>query len=677
MGRARELAELHQALEDALAGRGRLVLVAGEPGIGKSKLATELVRHAQAQGARVLVGRCWEAGGAPAYWPWVQSMRLYVRDADPEALREQLGLGAAQLAQLLPELHELYSDLPEPPDMESEGARFRLFEAVSAFLRSASQDRPLLLVLDDLHAADEPSLLLLRFVAREMADSRLLVVCAYRDVDPTLKDPLSGTLAELAREGWTTRLGLEGLTEADVAEYVELSTGTEPASALVRTISAETEGNPLFVTEVVRLLESEGPLATEDASLRIPPGVRAVIGRRVARLSSPCRKLLLAASVLGRELELDVLARLSELERDDLLDNLDEAMTERVMGVVPGSPGQLRFGHALIRDTLYDELTPARRLQLHRQAGEALETAHAADLDPHLTELAHHFAAAAPAGQREKALEYARRAADHAAAQLAYEEAARLYELALGLVEEPGARCELLLSLGRARARAGDTPASKQAFREAAELAESSGQPRQLAHAALEYGVAGAGIIWDVSRDDEYLVPLLDRALAALGRKDDKLRVRLLARLAGGPLRDASFPPERKDALSREALAIARRLDDPATLAYALEGYILGHHSPTHTPHQLELATELVEVAEQAGDKERLFHAHDERFDTPARAGRCRRRAGRARDHGGAGPGGPDSTDGLARTDGAGDDGSSRGPLRRRRGRHHRGLRAG
>ena len=209
----------------------------------------------------MLVGRCWEAGGAPAYWPWVQSMRLYVRDTDPEALREQLGLGAAQLAQLLPELHELYSDLPEPPDMESEGARFRLFEAVSAFLRSASEDRPLLLVLDDLHAADEPSLLLLRFVAREMADSSLLVVCAYRDVDPTLKDPLSGTLAELAREGWTTRLGLEGLTEADVAEYVELATGTEPESALVRTISAETEGNPLFVTEVVHLLESEGPLA--------------------------------------------------------------------------------------------------------------------------------------------------------------------------------------------------------------------------------------------------------------------------------------------------------------------------------------------------------------------------------------------------------------------------------
>ena len=344
--------------------------------------------------------------------------------------------------------------------------------------------------------------------------------------------------------------------------------------------------------------------------------MRAVIGQRVARLSEPCRELLVGASVLGREFELDVVAGLSELGHDQVLDVLDEAMTERVMGAVPGSPGRLRFGHALIRDTLYDELTPARRLQLHRQAGEALESVHSPDLDPHLTELAHHFVAAAPAGQTQKAVDYARRAGDRATAQLAYEEAARLYELALSLVDGPVERCELLLLLGRAQVRAGDTPASKRAFREAADLAEGSGQTRQLVQAALEYGIAGAGIIWDVSRDDEYQVPLLNRALAALGGEDDRLRVRLLARLAGGPLRDASVPPEKKHALSTEALEIARRLGDPATLAYALEGYIVSHHAPTHSPRQLELATELVEVAERAGDKERLLHGHDERFDT-------------------------------------------------------------
>ena len=675
VGRARELAELHQGLEDALAGRGRLVMVAGEPGIGKSKLATELVRHAQAQGARVLVGRCWEAGGAPAYWPWVQSMRLYVRDADPEALREQLGLGAAQLAQLLPELHELYPDLPKPPDMESEGARFRLFEAVSAFLRSASQDRPLLLVLDDLHAADESSLLLLRFVAREMADSRLLVVCAYRDVDPTLKDPLSGTLAELAREGWTTRLGLEGLTETDVAEYVELSTGTEPASALVRTISAETEGNPLFVTEVVRLLESEGPLATEEASLRIPPGVRAVIGRRAARLSSPCRKLLLTASVLGRELELDVLAHLSELERDDLLDNLDEAMTERVMGVVPGSPGQLRFGHALIRDTLYDDLTPARRLQLHRQAGEALEAAHAADLDLHLTELAHHFAAAAPAGQAEKAVEYAGRAGDRAAAQLAYEEAARLYELALTLVDEPVERGALLLSLGRARVRAGDTPASKQGLPRGG---GARGQQRRDAAA----GAGGARIRGRGC--GHYLGRLAGRRVPRPAARPCARGARRCGRQAAGP---PAGPPGRRPAARRQL---------PARAKARAEHRSAGDRPPAGRPrHRCLRARELhpeppfapahpqaARARDGAGGGRRASRGQGapaararRALRLAPRAGRCRRRASRARDHGSACAAAADPTDRLAPADRAGDDGPSRGPLCRCGGRARRGLR--
>jgi predicted ATPase len=369
VGRERVLAELVGGLDDAFAGRGRLFLLVGEPGIGKSRLAEELIAHARARGARVLVGRCWEAGGAPAYWPWVQSLRAYVRENDPAALRSQLGAGAAELAQIIPELRRHFPDLPEPRALESEGARFRLFEAASSFLRSATQARPLVLVLDDLHAADEPSLLLLRFVARGLADSRLLVVGAYRDVDPTLQDPLTSALAELVREPQTAQITLPGLTEPDVTEYIELSTGSGPPPGLVQAIHAETEGNPLFVAEVVRLLEAEGRMAQAHARLRIPPGVRAVIGQRVRRLSERCRSLLVPASVMGREFRLDALARLSELSRDELLDVLDEAMAERVLGDVPISPGLLRFGHALIRDTLYDELSSVRsRSSTGRQA---------------------------------------------------------------------------------------------------------------------------------------------------------------------------------------------------------------------------------------------------------------------------------------------------------------------
>ncbi len=611
VGREREQAELVSALEDALDGRGRLVLVVGEPGIGKSRLADEVMAQATARGARVIVGRCWEAGGAPAYWPWVQALRAYARGTEPEILREQLGMGAGDLAQLLPELRDLFPDLPVPPAPESEGARFRLFEAAAAFLRSASEVGPLVLVLDDLHAADDPSLLMLRFIAREMASTHLLVVCALRDVDPTLSEPLTLALAELARESHCARIGLAGLDEAHVSEYVELSTGIEPAEGLVRAIRAETEGNPLFVGEVVRLLDAEGQIGKADAHLRIPPGVKAVIGQRVGRLSDGCREVLVSASVLGREFSLDALGGLAGLRRDGVLEVLDEAIDERVVGEVPGSSSRLRFGHALIRDTLYDDLSPSERLRRHRDAAAALEAVYASDLEPHLAELAHHLFAAAPARGDERAIGYARRAGDRAASQLAYEEAVRHYEMALTLAVEDAAGCELLLALGDAQGRAGTTKAARESFVRAADLAESLGLPERLGEAAMSYG---GRIIWEVSRGDPVHVPLLERALAALPEDDSPLRVRLLARLSGGPLRDTTFPSERKRLLSEQALAMARRLADPGTLAYAIAGYIPANHSPEFVPTQVELATELIAVANGAGEPERAAEGYENRL---------------------------------------------------------------
>ena len=558
----------------------------------------------------MLVGRCWEAGGAPAYWPWVQSLRALVRETKPEALRAQLGVGAEDVAQLLPELRELFPDLPEPPVVESEGARFRLFEAVSELLKNGARAHPLVLALDDLHAADEPSLLLLEFVARSVGNARLLVMCAFRNVDPTLRDPLVATLGQLVREPNTRHIELTGLSEPDVAGYFELATAIEPPPGLTEAIHAQTDGNPLFVSELVRLLDAEGRIADTGAHLDIPPGVRAVISRRVGRLSEPCRSLLAVAAVLGREFDLQVLARLRRLPPDELLGVLDEAMVERVVTVTPGSPGRLRFGHALIRDTLFDDLTAARRVQLHRDAGDSLEAVHAANLAPHLAELAHHYYAAVPAVGTGRAIEYARRAADQAVSQLAYEEAVRLYDMALTLVEERTVLCELLLARGEALARAGDTPASKQSLREAAALADELGLPEQLARAALGYG---SRFIWDVSRDDDYQLQLLERALAALGSDDSPSRVRLLGRLAAGPLRDVSFPPERRRSLSEEALGMARRIGEPGTLAYALAAHIAANHSPTFTSTQVALATELIDVAREASDMERAMEGHEHR----------------------------------------------------------------
>jgi len=611
VGRDLELARLVAALDAAVAGRGRLVLLAGEPGIGKSRLADALMEQARARGANTLVGRCWEAGGAPAYWPWIQALRVAIGDTDTETLRTQLGAGASDLAQLLPELRERFPTLSDPPAAEGEGARFRLFEATRSFLHRAAESRPLVVALDDLHAADEPSLVLLQFVARGLDDSRLLVVGAYRDVDPTLRAPLTSALAELVREPHTDQIGLSGLSSANVAEYVQLSTGIEPAPGLVEAIHARTEGNPLFVAEAVHLLAAEGRVGKADAPIRIPPGVRAVIGRRLARLSEPCRALLVPASVMGREFGLDALTELSELGPDELIDLLNEAMAERVLDDVPGAPGRVRFGHALIRDTLYDELTAARRMQLHKEVGEALEAAYSSDPESHLAELAQHYVAAAPIGTAAKALEYARRAGDRAARQLAFEEAARHYEIGLGLAGEQHARCDLLLVLGDAQARAGNSTASKQAFREAAELAEGAGLARHLARAALGYGGRFA---WARASTDPALVPLLERALAAIGDQDDLVRVRLLARLAASGRDDPSG--DRRARLGEEALRLARRCGDPATLAAAIEGHWIAVEGPDHQLRGdgIAVTDELIALAEQIGDTERVFAAHDHRL---------------------------------------------------------------
>jgi DNA-binding SARP family transcriptional activator len=611
VGRDSELAALVAGLDDAFAGRGRIFLLVGEPGIGKSRLAEELIACAESRGARVLVGRCWEAGGAPAYWPWVQSLRAYLREAPSDLLLPELGVGAADLAEILPELREHFPDLPEAPSPGAEGARFRLFEAATSLLLSATRDRPLVLVLDDLHAADEPSLLLLRFVAREIASSRLLVVCGYRDVDPALRDPLSSALAELVREPLTAYIALAGLSERDVAKYVELSTGVEQAPDVVQAIHAETEGNPLFMAEVVRLLASEGNVTERGAHLRIPPGVRAVIGRRIGRLSDRCRNLLVSGSVMGREFDLDALARLSRLAPRELLDVLDEAMAEGVLGDVPGSPGRVRFGHALIRDTLYEELTPARRMRLHHAAAEALEAVYAAELEPHFAELAHHYFVAGPAGVADQAIEFARRAGDLATSQLAHEEAVRLYRMAIdaqsmrGQVDEV-ARCELLLALGEAQAKAGDTTAAKESLAASAAIARKLHLPQQFGRAAL--GFEGR-FVWPRATD-ERTIPLLEEALKLL-EGDSPLRVGVLARLCGA-LRAEPWRREEKAAISEEAVASARRLGDPGTIAYALEGRYaaLFDAVPASPEERLAVATEMAQLGHSAGDKEREWSGH-------------------------------------------------------------------
>jgi DNA-binding SARP family transcriptional activator/tetratricopeptide (TPR) repeat protein len=610
VGRVSELAELTAGLKDAFAGHGRLFLLQGEPGIGKSRLADELLRLATARRATVLAGRCWEAGGAPAYWPWTQSLRAYVRRADPGVVRRQLGSGASDVAQILPELRELFEGLAEPESTSFEAARFRLFDSTASFLRNAAGEQPLVLVLDDLHAADDASLLLLRYVASVLGDSRILIVGTFRDLDPAVQAPLEATLAELSREPVTRRIRLVGLSESEVARLAEATAQTAPPEQLVTELHTETDGNPLFVSEIVRLLAAEGRLEVETpGGIPIPETIREAIGRRLSRLSGECRQVLSLGSVFGREFGLVALERVADYSGiDTLLSVLDEALAARVVEEIPGVAGRLRFGHALTRDTLYSEIPATQRARLHRRAAEVLEALYQGSPDAHLAELAHHFSMAIPAAAPETAREYARRAAVQAERMLAYEDAVRLYRLALEALEREGAgdestRCELLLALGDAETAAGEGAASRDTFFRAAEIARMLDAPELFARAALGYSGRFA---WSTPSGDTQLVPLLEEAVAR-GTDDPAVRARLLARLACA-LGDEPVP-ERIDALSREAVDIARALGDPATLVYTLMGRRLAAWSPDNVAELVQITSEIVQLADDSGEPERAADA--------------------------------------------------------------------
>ena len=624
VGRERELGRLETLLEQAIAGHGGVVLLAGEPGAGKTRLAERLAAEARRRGALTLAGRCWEAGGAPAYWPWVETLRAYLRRVEPGAVRLEIGSGAAEIARLLPELEEFFPDLPPVPPATSDGARFRLFDAVGRFLTAAAAARPLVLVLDDLHAADTPSLLLLQFLARELGDARVLVVATYRDTEVPAGGDLAAALPELARDGSGSRVRLGGLTEPDIARLVEAIAGVAPAAAATRLILAETEGNPLFVGEMVRLLVSEGQLdaAAQATSwdFGIPDELRDVVSRRLRHLSEAAREVLAVASVLGRDVRLDALELImGEDARGQVADALDEAALARLVISAPGPRARRRFSHAVIRDVIYDGLRSADRRSLHTRAGEALELLHRNDVDAHSAELAHHFGAAAAAGgESDAAVRYARRAGDQAARMVAFEEAGRLFELALetlGPSGEPATRCDVLLSLGDVLGRAGDGPGAKTRFRQAADIARQAAMPERLARAALGYG---GRFLWIRSHTDPHLLPLLDDAVDALGDREDPLRVRLLARLAGA-LRPGSgravetTANDRTEAvqLADRAVAIARRLGNNETLAYALEGRVLASWAPGNAGERVRMAEEIIALSEAAGDKERAFAGHE------------------------------------------------------------------
>ena len=609
VGREAELEELRGAADETLAGRGRLVLIAGEPGIGKTRTAEELATYAQVRGANVHWGRCHEDDGAPAYWPWMQVIRSYVREADPVALAWEMGSGAADIARVVPEVAERVGEVSAPGEADDEAARFRLFDSISSFLTSASASRPLVVVLDDLHWADEPSLLLLQFLARGLGDARLLLIGTYRDVELGRHHPLSRVLGELSGSGAASRVALHGLTGEEVRSYIEMTAGAEPAPELVRVVHDQTEGNPFFLAEVVRLLAAEGSLeAPGAASLVIPQGVRDVVGRRLDRLDEEANKALTVGAAIGRDFDTEVLARVAGIERETLEKALASAVSAQLLA--ESSPGRFRFSHALVRETLYEELSAAQRPALHRRIAEALEDLYSSDparLQRRLNEVAHHYLEGAAGGDAEKAVDYAVRAAESAAAQLGYEEAVELYERALETLElcerDEERSCRLLVVLGEVQTRAGKLAEARGTLDRAADAALALGSTEMLVRAAF-----GLAYVSEVGDRDDRIVEVAEAALDAVGTEDSIERARLLSWLA-----QEYFwvdPQGRAKELHSEATEMARRVGDDRTLAFTLSRGAFIELDPEAARNMVTVQTEVLELARRVGDRELELRAH-------------------------------------------------------------------
>jgi tetratricopeptide (TPR) repeat protein len=606
-GRDLELERIAAGLKEAAVDRRpRVVLIGGEPGVGKTALAAHAARAAHAIGAGVLFGACEEDLTVP-YRPWITALSHLVTSTSSDVLSELSDVHVASLARLLPTHARLTADDAVPGDADTE--RFVLFEAVVGLLGAVSERAPLVVVLDDLHWSDAATIQLLRHVIGADIPLHVTILVTYRHSDLTRGHPLTGLLAELRREPRAQRIDLDGLADAEIIELMQAAAGyalDDNGVALAHAIRRETDGNPFFVTELLRHLWESGflrdvgagryELDAELNDLDLPGSVRDVVGQRVARLGDDVERVLRFAAVVGRDFDVDVLARVADVDEDPLLNLLEVAAAAGLIAEVDG--GRFRFVHALIRNTLYRDQGATRRQRTHQRVAQVLEELYADDAE-RAAEIANHWIASTRPTHASKALEYAVRAGDAAQEALAPMDASRWYEQALELLDatadaDGAARCRILLALTEAQRNAGD-PAHYDTLREASRLARRLGDTDLLVDAALSR-MPGLETVMAADPDRQSTI---EAALAAVGTADSDVRARLLASLS-----EEIDPREaaRADAYAREAIEVAQRVGDDRTFVDVVCLAFNAIVQPDGAAERATLTATIVDLADRVGN---------------------------------------------------------------------------
>jgi len=628
IGRTAELDAIVAALARVRSRVPVLIAVSGDPGIGKTRLLAEASRIAAADGFRVLAGCCFEEEGQPPFWPWVQLLRGLDRPGGAPAPPA----AEHSLAGLVPGLADVSQPAGAVDEHGAQQARLRVFDALLASLRALAADRPLLLLIDDLHWADGESLALLQSAVGDVEGLALCVLGTHRVDEGRAADALKRIAAWLDRRGRFRHVPLRGLDRNETGELLHALAGGDVAGTLVETVHGRTDGNPYFTGELWRHLRDAGSIASHDGAFvqtaethGVPDGVRATIGLRLARLGDDCRRLLGVASVCGVEFDFDLVRAVAALDEDAALSAIEQAEAAGLVREAGGPAGRYRFGHALARECLYDELGALRRARLHWALGEELERRYGADGEAHAAELSHHFTSGAGRGDRDKAVAYALRAARRATAGHGYEAAATHLERALGVLDgavertRPLAlvrRRELLLELAASCERAGDGRRARARYEEAAALARDAGDDTHLARAAL-----GMATRWTF--EDAAVIALLEQALAGIPASAEPMRARLLARLAQA-LYLLPDTRARREALCEESLALARRIGDPMLLGEVLADCLEALFHSDNVAERESLASALYAVASASGSTALRLQAHAWRIVGSMSRGRLR-----------------------------------------------------